>query len=55
MKKQTSRLHLGKVRLQKARVLSYLIDHISLIFNQKCHFLVFPIIFMYGFLSIDFF
>jgi hypothetical protein len=53
MKKQTSGLHLKKVRLQEAHVLSYLIDHIGPIFNQKCHFLDFFLIFVYGFL--DFF
>ena len=43
------RASFGKVRLQKAYALSDFIGRISLIFNQKCHFLDFSLIFVYGF------
>jgi hypothetical protein len=49
MKKQTSGLHLKKARLQEAHGLSHLIGRIGPIFNQKCHLLVFSLIFVYGF------
>jgi hypothetical protein len=49
MKKQTSGLHLKKARFQEVHVHSYLIGRIGPIFNQKCHLLDFPLIFMYGF------
>jgi hypothetical protein len=49
MKKQTSGLHLGKVRLQKAYALSDFIGRIGLIFKQKDRFLDFFIEFMDGF------
>jgi len=42
---------LKKVRLQEAHVLSNFIAHIGPIFNQKCHFLDFSLIFVYGFLD----
>ena len=40
-----------KARLQEAHALFYLIGRISPIFNQKCHLLDFPLIFVYGFLG----
>jgi hypothetical protein len=49
MEKQTSGLHLGKVRLQKAYALSDFIGRIGLIFNQKDRFLDFFIESVYGF------
>jgi hypothetical protein len=54
MKKQTSGLHLGKARLQKAYALSDFIGRIGLIFNQKCRFLDFFIEFMYGFCDLQY-
>jgi len=48
-KKQTFGLHLKKAHLHETYVLSYLIGHIRPIFNQKCHLLVFSLIFVYGF------
>jgi hypothetical protein len=53
MKKQTSGLHLGKARHQKAHALSDFIGRISLIFNQKDSFLDFFIEFMYGFCDLQ--
>jgi hypothetical protein len=51
MEKQTSGLHLEKACLQKAHALSHLIGRINPIFNQKCHFLDYSLIFVYGFLD----
>jgi len=53
MKKQTSGLHLGKVRLQKAYALSDSIGRIGLIFNQKERFLDLFVEFMYEFCDLQ--
>ncbi len=56
MKKQTSGLHLGKVRLQKAYALSDSIGgRIGLIFNQKDDFFDFILELMYGFFDLQYF
>jgi hypothetical protein len=53
MKKQTSGLHLKKVRSQEAYALSDFIGRIGLIFNQKDRFLDFFIKSVYGFCDLQ--